>query len=389
MIGRNRLSSEFLDADDNTDALQIGVTPEKHGVRMSWPVRPCALVGDYLVAISHSDIDNYNPFGLYSPYGSSRRLEGYHSLYVRLARAGYASPDRLIEFCRTFGLPQYPMERYGYKRWDHGYGIGAVLYPLSRVQTLADVIAGWSHLLGIAAEGGWEAARQRLAPLLERARPLYEPSAWIYGHRKESGPVPGFPRWEPDGEGDSGSADSDPGEDESDVGPEYVWLYWTAERSRDPARMTRQWGVKWDGQGIRDVVRQYRDDHDVVMWLGGHRDEPKLDSFVYRAELLGRTPETVARSAVRDALSYLRELGDPDAQHHGTLQSALVAMLLRDAFGGGRFVVCRECGMPFYAKDARQRFCPPDPSAGNPRGCAKKKADREAQRRRRHPSPKA
>jgi hypothetical protein len=151
--------------------------------------------------------------------------------------------------------------------------------------------------------------------------------------------------------------------------------------------MAREWGIEWDGRALGDVTREYWDDYSEVVQGEGRPDEPDLGSFVYDAKLLRKTPKTVARSAVRDALSYLRQLGDPDARRHETLQSALIAMLLRDALGGGRFVVCRECGTPFYARDARQRFCPPDPSTGNPKGCAKRKADREAQRRRRHPGP--
>jgi hypothetical protein len=385
MIGRDGLSSEFIDADDDADALQVGGMPEKHGVRLAWPVRPCSLVGEYVVAVSDNDSDNYNPFSFYSPYGSSRHAEGYHSLYVRLARAGGVSPDELLEFCRAFGLPDYPREYWNTRRWDHGDGPGAVIYPLSRVQTLADVIAGWSHLLGVAAEGEWQAARQELAPLLECARPLYEPTAWVYGHRSETSLIPDFPCYETDDTSDDESAGSEADEDESDAGPEHVWLYWTGERCGDTMWIARQWGVEWDGRALGDVTREYWDDYSEVVQCEGRQDEPGLDSFMYNAELLRKPPEAVARSAIRDALSYLRKLGDPDARSHETLQSALIAMVLRDASGGGRFVVCRECGMPFYARDARQRFCPPDLSTGNPKGCAKRKADREAQRRRRHP----
>jgi len=246
------LGSEFLDPDDDADALWANSIPEKHGVRMSWPVRPCSLVGEYLVALSDGGKE-YNPFSFYSPYGSSRRLEGYHSLYVRMARAA-GSPSELRKFCQSFGLPDYPREQWGGRRWDH-YISGAVLYPLDLVQTLADVIAGWGHLLGVAAQGDWQDARQLLTPLLERARRLYEPTAWAYGSRGENPPaIPEFPRPEPDD-----------GSDGDDTGPEGIWLYWTGDRCGDVVRMAREWGIAWEGRDLGDVTREYWDDYSEVM----------------------------------------------------------------------------------------------------------------------------
>jgi hypothetical protein len=345
MTGR-KSADQQLAADVASDArprLQSHVKAS-HGVDMAWPVADCHLQDDFIL-MEGTPRRWYNPFQYYFPKGATQDGSDRDSLYLRLAKLWESPDDRILRFCQHYGLPRRVERERDASPLDSFEGRVEVAYPVWRVRCLARFLRAAIAAQQSVDQDDLSHVSGAMTELSAEFNRLGTSAAW----------VPGYPPTDACGRF-HGRA---------------IEVFWVGRPSDDLYRLALEWNVRWGGDELAGLTRSYWNEGFVLDRCGPH---------VVNYE--GLSPEQI-RTWIDGQLRAEGLFGDAEGRTHTSLESALVAMLVKDRVGVGRPRICLYCKSPFYARHWRQQYCPPGSDSGGTLGCAKLKADSKYSRKKR------